>query len=178
MKEYTIADDAALLAAVDEYATLSNSLARLEVEEEREKMAVSARFDAAKTAISERMKVIRELAEKYTKGKEARLRLFGEGRKSTESGIAFFGWRDGAATVKALHSGEKEADIAQYLLETGRPEFVILPDPKPRVNKAAVLALDLDDAQLAELRLKRHRSEHFFIEPKDAVLDRPAPSKK
>lgn len=172
-----IETDTAAKDAADEIVTLTNSKTSLAAEMEAKLAEVRATYAPALEQLDGRLKERTAALKSYCTRKGVAARLFPEGRKFAESPIARFGWRDSAPSLKTLDTKEQLGTVAARLAAAGRVDFVIMPEPKPEINKPAIMAANMSAGELAELGLRIVTPSTFYIEARDRVVTPPTTSR-
>lgn len=162
-----IETDSAAFEAADVIARLSISLTGLQADMENQLAAVRAKFQPSIEQAEAKRRELLAMLKNYCARKAAVGTLFVNGRRCSESTLARFGWRDSAPSIKPLETKTKLEDVAAELFRTGHTEYVIAPEPKYTINKAAVLNSGLGPGALADLGLRIITPTTFYVEPLD-----------
>lgn len=147
-------------AAIDRIAEATTSLRRLEAKRDEAIQIVRDAHNPQIDALDQERKALVALAEQYAE--THRPELFEGDKKSSDTALAFFGFRIGNPTLKLLNRKWTWESVLEAM--KGPYERYIRTVETP--DKDALKA-NLEDSQLAEIGLKVEQSETFFVEAKD-----------
>lgn len=168
MKKESIKNAEEFRTLADKFVTLNSQLSKLKTEEEAERNALKLKFATLrKTVADEAGDILKEL-KKYIKRESARKELFGEGRRSGESTLAVFGYRDDPPALKTLDKGGLE-DLAAALYAQGKTEYVMV-SHSYSIDIAKVKQADLQPGALADLGMRWVVDTKFYVELKEKTI--------
>ncbi len=164
-----IDNDGAANAVADEIVSLSNTRTKLLADKEAELQAVRARYEPVLDTLATQIKAKAKALQGYCSRKAVAARLFAS-QRFVDSATARFGFRDSPPALKTLDTSAKLDDVAADLLDKGLRQYVTVPQPKPALDKQAIMAAGLDAGQLANLGLRIVTPTTFYCEPLDGVI--------
>ncbi len=151
---------------LEDIAIRQLALERLTLRRDAKILAIRAEFDCDLKDLAQDQEAAVLRAEKYAATHRAEL-LPGK-KKTSETGVAFFGFRTGNPTLVLLNRKWTWAKVVEAIkaLHSNWRDYVIV---KETVNKDALK--QGNDAQLAEVGVRVDQSETFFIDPKRDPAD-------
>ena len=150
----------------DKFVTLNSQITKLKTEEEAEKNALTLKYATLRKNVDDEAKDILKELKKYIKKESARKELFGKGKRSGESTLAVFGYRDDPPALKTLDKGGL-AELAADLYAQGKTDYVLVSHDYA-IDIAKVK--DLLPGALAELGMRWVVDTKFFVEMKEKTI--------
>ena len=150
----------------DKFVTLHAQITKLKTEEEAEKNALKLKYATLRKNVDDEAKDILKYLKKYIKKESARKELFGKGKRSGESTLAVFGYRDDPPALKTLDKGGL-AELAADLYAQGKTDYVLVSHDYA-IDIAKVK--DLLPGALAELGMRWVVDTKFFVEMKEKTI--------
>ena len=152
----------------DKFVTLNSQLSKLKTEEEVERNAVKLKYATLRKTVADEAKDVLNGLKKYIKRESARKELFGEGKRSGESTLAVFGYRDDPPALKTLDKGGLE-ELAEELYSQGKTEYVLV-SHEYSIDIAKIKQADLQPGALADLGLRWVVDTKFYVELKEKTI--------
>lgn len=156
-----------LHSTVDEIARLEVELRGLEADRDKAIQVVQEQHESKIEETKKRIKALMALSGIYSIANRAA--LFVGKLKSAASSLARFGFREGNPSLKTLNKKHTWDSVLKKLEEAGKTQFI---RTKQEVNKEALQAAKLSDAELAGYGLRFDQGETFFVEPKSEEAKR------
>jgi phage host-nuclease inhibitor protein Gam len=156
-----------LHTTIDRIAVLEVRIRKLAAVRDEAIQQVTAIHDGQIEADKAEQKSLVSLASTFAKAH--RELVFGSKLKSAATTLARFGFREGKDSLKPLSKKFTWEKILESLKELKKYVRTVT---KEEVDKEALHAAKLTDAQLAELGLRMDKDETFFVESKAEDADR------
>ncbi len=171
-----IDNDGAANAVADEIVSLSNTRTKLLADMEDELRAIRARYAPTLETLEKQIKASAKALQGYCSRKAVAARLFAT-QRFVDSSTARYGFRDSGPALKTLDTSAKLEEVAAELLDKGLLQYVTVPQPKPALDKQAIMAAGLNAGQLANLGLRIVTPTTFYCEPLDGVITKATTAK-
>lgn len=147
-------------AAMNDIASMTVELRKLEAERDEKVQAVQEQFNDDIGDIKQKISGLAAQGEKYALAHRTDL-LPGK-KKSGETSLAFFGFRTGQPTLVTLNRKWTWATVIAALKAQGLGRFIVT---KETPDKDAMKA-HLNDEQMAAVGCRVKQTEAFWVEPK------------
>lgn len=146
--------------ALDDVAAMSVEVRKIEAERDAQLQAIQETYNDDLMAVKEKIKGLLAQAEKYALSHRAE--LFPDGKKSSETSLALFGFRTGNPTLALLNKKWTWEEVINALKSMSLTEFIVT---KQAADKDA-MKVKLNDTQLAAVGCRVAQAESFWVEPK------------
>jgi phage host-nuclease inhibitor protein Gam len=147
-------------AALDDVAAMSVSLRKMEADRDEELQAVQEAYNDDILDVKKKITGLIAQAEKYALSHRAE--LFPDGKKTSETSLALFGFRTGNPTLALLNKKWTWDEVIHALKSMALTEFIVT---RQAADKEALKAR-LTDVELAAVGCRVNQDESFWVEPK------------
>lgn len=152
-------------AALDDVASMSVELRKLEAERDQKIQEIQESFNDDILDVKKKIKGIVAQAEKFALSHRAE--LFIDGKKSGETSLSIFGFRVGNPTLALLNKKWSWEEVINALKTMSLTEFIVT----KQIPDKDALKIKLTDTELAFVGCRIDQTESFWIEPKLETLN-------